>query len=113
MASLLDQQYAESVSLLETLLERLSLIEMGPAVKQRAASPFPTVIGTLDAIHLATSSHKIRNVVCNPIPKGPRRFSRDLLHRGRNERRLPDRRPGIQQYVHDRRKTYLVATSGS
>ena len=56
MASHLDdQQYAESVSLLETILERLYLIEMGPAVKQRAAGPFPTVIGTLDAIHLATA----------------------------------------------------------
>ncbi|MCX7037611.1 MAG: hypothetical protein NT005_00455, partial [Spirochaetes bacterium] len=28
---------------------------LGPAVKRRAAGPFPTVIGTLDAIHLASA----------------------------------------------------------
>jgi predicted nucleic acid-binding protein len=50
-----DRQYSESVVLLEAILERLVLIEMGPAVKRRAAGPFPTVIGTLDAIHLATA----------------------------------------------------------
>jgi hypothetical protein len=56
MASHLDdQQYAESVSLLETVFERLHVIEMGSAVKRRAAGPFPTVIGTLDAIHLASA----------------------------------------------------------
>jgi hypothetical protein len=30
-------------------------METGPAVKRRAAGPFPTVIGTLDAIHLASA----------------------------------------------------------
>ncbi len=56
MASHLDDEhYAESVRLLEAVLERLYLIEMGPAVKRRAAGPFPTVIGTLDAIHLASA----------------------------------------------------------
>jgi predicted nucleic acid-binding protein len=50
-----DKQYSESVVLLEAILDRLSLIEMGPAVKRRAAGPFPTVIGTLDAIHLASA----------------------------------------------------------
>jgi predicted nucleic acid-binding protein len=54
-AHLDDYQYSESVSLLEAILELLSLIEMGPAVKRRAAGPFPTVIGTLDAIHLASA----------------------------------------------------------
>ncbi len=50
-----DHQYAETVLVLEAILERLALIEMGPAVKRRAAGPFPTVIGTLDAIHLASA----------------------------------------------------------
>lgn len=54
-AHLDDQQYSLSVDLLNTILERLYLIDMGPAVKRRAAGPFPTVIGTLDAIHLASA----------------------------------------------------------
>jgi hypothetical protein len=36
-------------------VERLLIIELGPAVKRRAAGPFPTVLGTLDAIHLASA----------------------------------------------------------
>ena len=54
-AHLDDQQYSLSVGLLNTILERLYLIDMGPAVKWRAAGPFPTVIGTLEAIHLASA----------------------------------------------------------
>ena len=54
-AHLDDQQYSLSVGLLNAILERLYLIDMGPAVKRRAAGPFPTVIGTLDAIHLASA----------------------------------------------------------
>jgi len=54
-AHLDDQQYSLSVDLLNTILDQLYLIDMGPAVKRRAAGPFPTVIGTLDAIHLASA----------------------------------------------------------
>jgi len=50
-----DRQYSETVLQLEAVMERLTIIEMGPAVKRRAAGPFPTVIGTLDAIHLASA----------------------------------------------------------
>lgn len=50
-----DRQYTEAAVLLESILDRLTLIEMGPAVKRRAAGPFPTVIGTLNAIHLASA----------------------------------------------------------
>jgi hypothetical protein len=50
-----DRLYSESVVLLEEILDRLHLIDIGPAVKQRAAGAFPTVIGTLDAIHLASA----------------------------------------------------------
>jgi predicted nucleic acid-binding protein len=54
-AHLDDQPYCESLVLLETILDSLYLIELGPAVKRRAAGPFPTVIGALDAIHLASA----------------------------------------------------------
>lgn len=50
-----DRQYSEAAVLLGDILDRLTLIEIGPAVKRRAAGPFPTVIGTLDAIHLASA----------------------------------------------------------
>ena len=50
-----DHQYAEAVRILEDITDGLNLIEMGPSVKRRAAGPFPTVIGTLDAIHLASA----------------------------------------------------------
>ena len=50
-----DHQYSEAVLLLEDIVERLALVQIGPAVKRRAAGPFPTVIGTLDAIHLASA----------------------------------------------------------
>jgi hypothetical protein len=39
---------------LETL-EEFDLIEIGPSILQRAAEPFPTVLGSLDAIHLASA----------------------------------------------------------
>jgi len=50
-----DHLYSEAVGLLEGIVDLLAIIEMGPAVKRRAAGPFPTVIGTLDAIHLASA----------------------------------------------------------
>jgi len=49
-----DRQYGEALTLLDAIVERLFIIELGTAVKRRAAGPFPTVIGTLDAIHLAS-----------------------------------------------------------
>jgi hypothetical protein len=50
-----DLQYAEAAGALQSIVQRLFLIELGPAVKERAAGPFPTVIGTLDAIPLASA----------------------------------------------------------
>ncbi len=50
-----DPQYAEAAGALQSIVQRLFLIELGPAVKVRAAGPFPTVIGILDAIHLASA----------------------------------------------------------
>lgn len=37
------------------LLDSLVLVEPGPSVLERAAQPLPTVLGTLDAIHLTTA----------------------------------------------------------
>lgn len=39
---------------LETI-EAFDLIQLGPSVLERAAEPFPTTIGSLDAIHLASA----------------------------------------------------------
>jgi predicted nucleic acid-binding protein len=50
-----DRQYSESVVQLEEILDLLYLIDIGQAVRKRAAGAFPTVIGTLDAIHLASA----------------------------------------------------------
>lgn len=37
------------------LLEAIEVVELTAAVLSRAAQPFPTSLGTLDAIHLATA----------------------------------------------------------
>ena len=37
------------------LLEAVELIPVAPQVLRRAADPFPTPLGTLDALHLATA----------------------------------------------------------
>ena len=50
-----DQQYSASLVSLDLIVDRLFVIELGPAVKRRAAGPFPTVIGTHNAIHLASA----------------------------------------------------------
>jgi hypothetical protein len=54
-AHLDDRQYAASLDVLDGILDTLHLIELGQAVKRRAAGSFPTVIGTLDAIHLSSA----------------------------------------------------------
>lgn len=38
----------------ERLLARVSLVELSPLVLDRALSPFPVAVRTLDALHLAT-----------------------------------------------------------
>ncbi len=37
------------------LLEAVELVQVAPQVRRRAADPFPTPLGTLDALHLATA----------------------------------------------------------
>lgn len=36
-------------------IETLSLVPVGPRILERAAEPFPTMLGSLDAIHLASA----------------------------------------------------------
>lgn len=36
-------------------LDGFALVPIGPAVLERAAEPFPTMLGSLDAIHLASA----------------------------------------------------------
>lgn len=50
-----DRQTAETHGLLARLLEGLHLIEITPAILDRASQSFPTVVGTLDALHLASA----------------------------------------------------------
>jgi predicted nucleic acid-binding protein len=50
-----DQELADRRSLTCRLLERMDRVDVSPAVLVRAAEPFPTPLGTLDAIHVATA----------------------------------------------------------
>jgi predicted nucleic acid-binding protein len=50
-----DPQYTASLVTLEAILDLFFIIELSAPVKRRAAEFFPTVIGTLDAIHLASA----------------------------------------------------------
>lgn len=52
---LADFDMARLRRLLDATLEQVDVIPIGAAVLERAASPFPTVLGTLDAIHLASA----------------------------------------------------------
>ena len=46
---------AERRATIYALLDALEVVELGRPVLARAAQPFPTPLGTLDAIHLATA----------------------------------------------------------
>jgi uncharacterized protein len=50
-----DSRYAAAIAALEQYLQMISIVELGNEVKRRAGGSFPTVIGTLDAIHLASA----------------------------------------------------------
>ena len=50
-----DVEIAERRSALLDALETFELIPLDPAVLNRAAEPFPTALGSLDAIHLASA----------------------------------------------------------
>jgi predicted nucleic acid-binding protein len=50
-----DDQVAEQRAALLTALDAIELVPISAAVLERAAEPFPTLLGSLDAIHLATA----------------------------------------------------------
>lgn len=54
-ANLADAEVAERRSTILHLTGSLELVEVDAVILDRAAQPMPTVLGTLDAIHLATA----------------------------------------------------------
>ena len=50
-----EAQYAERRGLLLGFLERLDRVALSSTILIRAAEPFPTPLGALDALHLATA----------------------------------------------------------
>ena len=51
-----DEELAHVFAALRAVVDGLHIIELTAAVKERAAEPFPTSIGTLDAIHLSSAA---------------------------------------------------------
>jgi len=50
-----DEEVADAHHELSTAVRAISLIEITPEVLRRASQPMPTVVKTLDAIHLASA----------------------------------------------------------
>lgn len=50
-----DPELAAARRAVWQVLEALELVQLAPPVLRRAADPFPTPLGTLDALHLATA----------------------------------------------------------
>lgn len=50
-----DDQVADRRAATLEALEGFTLVPLGPPVLERAADPFPTVVGSLDAIHLTSA----------------------------------------------------------
>jgi predicted nucleic acid-binding protein len=50
-----DEGYSSALRLLEKFMAGIVVISLDAEVLKRAAGPFPTVIGTLDALHLASA----------------------------------------------------------
>ncbi|MGA2739254.1 MAG: type II toxin-antitoxin system VapC family toxin [Bryobacteraceae bacterium] len=50
-----DDELGELNRLLQAAFRALDFVRLSRAVLQRAADPFPTALGTLDAIHLASA----------------------------------------------------------
>jgi uncharacterized protein len=51
---LADEDVADRRAAVLDLIDTFSLVPIGPRILERAAEPFPTVLGSLDAVHLAT-----------------------------------------------------------
>ncbi|MGH8503184.1 MAG: PIN domain-containing protein [Gammaproteobacteria bacterium] len=54
-AGISDEQLAVRRESVFRVLQEFEVVEPGTAVLSRASQPFPTPLGTLDAIHLATA----------------------------------------------------------
>jgi predicted nucleic acid-binding protein len=54
-ANLPDEEVATRRAAILSIIASLDIVEIDEAVLERAAQPMPTELGTLDAIHLATS----------------------------------------------------------
>jgi predicted nucleic acid-binding protein len=54
-AGLTDRDLAARREAVFRLLEEISVVEPGRSILSRASQPYPTPLGTLDAIHLATA----------------------------------------------------------
>ena len=50
-----DEAIAERREAIYRLMESMEVVDVGRAVLSRASQPLPSVLGTLDAIHLATA----------------------------------------------------------
>ena len=50
-----DQAVAQQRAAVLGLLETFDILPIDPAILERAAEPFPTLLSSLDAIHLATA----------------------------------------------------------
>ena len=49
-----EKDFLQRIDLIRDSIKRLELIRISPEILGRASQPFPTALGTLDAIHLAT-----------------------------------------------------------
>jgi predicted nucleic acid-binding protein len=56
-----DAQVPEMIDSVRRLIGGIHQIAMDAGVLQRAAAPFASVVGTLDAIHIATALHWIQD----------------------------------------------------
>jgi predicted nucleic acid-binding protein len=50
-----DQDVADQRAAVMEVIEGFALVPLGSEVLERAAEPFPTILGSLDAIHLASA----------------------------------------------------------
>lgn len=50
-----DAEVAERRALVLEILAAVEMVPLAPSVLERAADPFPTSVGTLDALHLASA----------------------------------------------------------
>lgn len=50
-----DEDVASRIESLNVIFDRIDLVEVSPQILARAGQPFPTTLGTLDAIHLASA----------------------------------------------------------